>query len=98
MTFPMILLQATPLSSLSNVIFPLLIFAVFYFIIMRPQIKKQKEQQNFINNLAAGAEVVTSAGIIGKVSKIEGNVVTLIVDEKTKIRILKQTIASEFNG
>lgn len=77
-------------------LFPLLILVVFYFFLLRPQIKKQKDQQKMIDSLKEGQEVVTTAGIIGKVVRIDGNIVRLLVDEKTYIRVLKQTISGEY--
>jgi len=79
-----------------GLLFPLLIIVVFWFFLIRPQVKRQREQQKFIDNLREGMEVVTSAGIIGKVTKIDGNVVRLLIDERTFIRVLKQTITGEF--
>lgn len=83
-------------SPLIGMLFPLLIIVVFYFFLIRPQVKRQKDQQKFVDSLREGMEVVTSAGIIGKVTKIDNNVVRLLVDEKTFIRVLKQTITGEF--
>ena len=77
-------------------LFPLLILVVFYFFLLRPQINKQKEVQKFVDNLKEGQEVVTNAGIIGKIVKIDGNVVRLLIDEKTYMRVLKQSISSEY--
>ncbi|MCS7036743.1 MAG: preprotein translocase subunit YajC [Saprospiraceae bacterium] len=79
-----------------SLLFPLLIIIVFWFFLIRPQVKRQREQQKFIDSLREGMEVVTSAGIIGKVTKIDGNVVRLLIDERTFIRVLKQTITGEF--
>jgi len=62
---------------------------------LRPQIKKQKEQQKFGEALAKGNDVVTSSGIIGRISKIEGNIVTLQVDPKTYIKVTKGSISKE---
>jgi len=77
-------------------LFPLLIILVFWFFLIRPQVKRQREQQKFIESLREGMEVVTSAGIIGKVTKIDGDVVRLLIDERTFIRVLKQTITGEY--
>lgn len=85
-------------SPLIGMLFPLLIIVVFYFFLIRPQVKRQKDQQKFINELREGMEVVTNAGIIGKVTRIEDNVVRLLIDEKTYMRVLKQTITGEFKG
>ena len=56
------------------------IFAIMYFFMIRPQNKKQKEIQNFRNNLQMGQDVITAGGIYGKVKSIEGNVVTFYLD------------------
>jgi preprotein translocase subunit YajC len=79
-----------------GLLFPLLIILVFWFFLIRPQVKRQREQQKFIESLREGMEVVTSAGIIGKVTKIDGDVVRLLIDERTFIRVLKQTVTGEY--
>jgi preprotein translocase YajC subunit len=60
--------------------------------------KRQKDQQKFIDSLKEGMEVVTSAGIIGRITKIDGAIVRLMVDEKTFIRVAKSSIQGEFKG
>lgn len=94
-----IFLQANPGGAgLMGMMFPFLILIVFYFFIIRPQMKRQKDQQKFVESLKEGQDVYTSAGIIGRVTKIEGNAVRLMVDEKTFLRVLKNTIAGEYKG
>lgn len=94
-----IFLQApTGGSSWMSMFFPLMIIVVFYFFLIRPQIKRQKDQQKFVESLREGMEVLTQAGIIGRITKIDGNVVRLMVDEKTFIRVVKQSITGEYNG
>ena len=73
----------------------LLIFVVFYFFFIRPQAKKQKEQNQFVQAISKGDEVVTSSGIIGRISKTEDQVITLQIDTKTFIRILRSSISKE---
>jgi len=91
-----ILLQAAGSPSIIGSLFPLLlIFVVLYFFMIRPQAKKQKEQNKFIGGLEEGSEVVTNAGIIGRINKIEGEVITLQIDQKTFIRILKVALSKE---
>ena len=72
----------------------ILIFAVFYFLIIRPQSKKIKEQQALIDNLKIGANVVTSSGIIGIVKSIneKENLIELEIAEKVNIKILRNSI------
>ena len=92
-----ILLQAAG-NPLLGMLFPLLIVVVFYFFLIRPQIKKRKEQQKFIESLREGMEVVTNSGIIGRITKMDGPIVRLMVDEKTFIRVVKSSIRGEFKG
>jgi preprotein translocase subunit YajC len=98
--FQFILLQAQPggNGALLQMLFPFLILIVFYFFLIRPQIKRQKDQQKFVESLREGMEVVTSAGLVGRITKIEGPLVRLMVDEKTFIRVVKTSIQGEYKG
>ena len=78
-----------------NIFFMVAIFAVFYFFLIRPQAKKQKEQNKFVEQLEKGKEVITASGIVGKINKIEGNFVTLQVDPKTFLKVTKSAISKE---
>ena len=73
----------------------LMILVVFYFFMIRPQMKKQKEQQSFADTLEKGKEVVTASGIIAKINKIDGGIVTLEVANGTFIRVVKSAISKE---
>lgn len=76
----------------------ILIFVVFYFLLIRPQQKKQKEQQEWLKNLRKGDEVVTNGGLIGKISGMTDSVVTLEVQEKVRVRILRSSVAGKAPG
>ncbi len=60
----------------------ILLVGVMYFFFIRPQAKRQKEQQAFVDQLEKGQDVVTASGMFGKIVKIEDQVVTLEVDQK----------------
>jgi len=66
-----------------------------YFFFFRPAKKRQTDQENFSNSLSKGKEVVTSSGIIGKITKIEDGVVQLQIDQKTFIRVVQGAISKE---
>lgn len=70
-----------------------LIFLVFYFFMIRPQVKKQKDQKKFVEELKKGDKVVTTAGIHGKVFEVSDNIVTVEVDNGVKIRFEKSSIS-----
>ncbi len=71
------------------------ILLVFWFFFIRPQAKKQKEQTAFAEGLEKGQEVVTVSGILGRINKIEGGIITLEVGTKTYLRITKNSISKE---
>lgn len=66
---------------------------VFYFFMIRPQQKKQKDQKKFIEEIKKGDNVVTIGGVHGKVYATEEDTVTLEVDKSTKIKIEKSAIS-----
>ncbi|HKK89489.1 MAG TPA: preprotein translocase subunit YajC [Saprospiraceae bacterium] len=73
----------------------ILMFVVVYFFFIRPQSKKAKEQAEFVKNLKKGDEVVTGSGVIGKISKLDDQSVTLMVDQKSYITFLRSSINQE---
>ena len=70
----------------------ILIFAVMYFLMIRPQKKRMQEEQTFLNKLAHGDEVFTKSGILGKITGIADKVVTLETDGGARMKILKSHI------
>jgi len=83
-------------SQLFGTLMPLiLIFVIFYFLLIRPQQRKAKEHQSFLDGLEKGSDVVTNSGIIGKVTGITKTVVTLEVAPKIRMKFLRNTIAGK---
>lgn len=78
---------------MQNLIMIVLMLGVFYFFMIRPQMKKQKELKNFRENLKVGDKVVTIGGIHGKILEVNDSNV-LISAEGSKLRIDKSAIAS----
>ncbi|MEZ0329586.1 MAG: preprotein translocase subunit YajC [Dissulfuribacterales bacterium] len=70
-----------------------LIFVIFYFLLIRPQQKRAKEHQNFLDNLKKGDEVTTAGGIIGRITGLTDQVVTIEVAENTRIKVMRLNIA-----
>ena len=70
------------------------IFVIFYFLIIRPQSKRQKETQKFISELKRGDEVVTSGGILGRIDGITDQFVTLEIADGVKVKMLRSQIAT----
>jgi preprotein translocase subunit YajC len=78
----------------STVIMLVVFFAIFYFLLIRPQSKRAKAQRTLIAGLTAGDEVVTTGGIMGKIDALDETAVTLEIADKVKIKIQKAAIAS----
>jgi preprotein translocase subunit YajC len=72
----------------------ILMFVVLYFLMIRPQMKRQKEQRAMIEALAKGDEVVTAGGLLGKVTKVNDGYVTLEIAENTEIVIQKSAVST----
>ena len=72
----------------------ILIFAIMYFLLIRPQQKKMKEHQKMVEGLRRGDMVVTQGGIIGKVVKVkENNELEVELSEGVKVRVVQSTVA-----
>ena len=80
-------------STLMSLLPLVLIFVVFYFLLIRPQTKRAKEHREMVAKLAAGDEVVTTGGILGRISEADDNFVTLEVARNVAIRVQKFQIA-----
>lgn len=70
------------------------IFGIFYFLIIRPQVKKQKQHQEFVSGLKKGSEVITTSGILGTIEGLTDQFVTLEIAEGVKIRVLRSQIST----
>lgn len=76
----------------------ILIFAIMYFLLIRPQQKKVKEHAAMVEALRRGDQIVTQGGLIGKVAKVkEDNEVEVELAEGVKVRVVKSTIAQVLN-
>ena len=71
-----------------------LIFVVFYFLLIRPQTKRQKEHREMVDAIAAGNEVVTAGGVLGKVIKVSDQFVTIEVADGVEIAVQKHTVGA----
>ena len=72
----------------------LAMFAIMYFLMIRPQQKRAKEQQSMLGALKEGDEVLTASGILGTVKNITDRMVTLEIDQNVNLKILKSQVAT----
>lgn len=83
---------------LLNSLAPIIIITlIFIFLIFRPQYKKANEHKKMLANLKIEDEVITHSGVIGKIKKIEDNLVTLEVAKDVEIQFAKSTILEIFD-
>lgn len=74
-------------SGITSILFMVAIFAIFYFLILRPQQKRQKEQRDMISRLAKGDEVVTSGGLVGRIVDMDDSFLTLEIASNVTVKI-----------
>jgi preprotein translocase subunit YajC len=87
--------QGGKTSPYQTLIFMGLLIFVFYFFMIRPQTKRQKELKNFRDSLAKGDKIVTTGGIYGKITNISGNVVTVDVGDGVNIKVDIQAVLKD---
>ncbi len=87
------------MGALSPLIMMGLMFVVFYFLLIRPQVKKQKAQQDMLSKLGKGEQVITRGGIIGTITGTQGNdVVVLEIQEKVRVRVPRAYIENKWTA
>jgi len=84
--------QSNPLLTFLPLI---LVFVVFYFFMIRPQMKKQKETNNYRTSLKRGDKVVTTGGIYGKIYEVKDNFVTLDVGGDIRLKVDKSALLKD---
>ena len=83
-----------PQTSITDFIPLVLIFVVFYFLLIRPQQKRTKEHASMVDALKKGEEVVTNGGILGKITVVDENFITIEIAKDTQIKVQRQAIAA----
>ena len=77
----------------SFIIMMALMFAAFYFLLIRPQQKKQKQHQELVSGLQVGDEVLTAGGILGKITGVSEHYVVVKVAENTEIKMQRASVS-----
>ena len=70
------------------------LFAIFYFLLIRPQQKRQKEHKKMVEDVAKGDEVVTNGGLLGKIIKVGDSFLTVEIADGMQVRVQRMSIAS----
>ena len=90
-----ILLQAEANSPYSSLIMMAAVVGIMYFFMIRPQMKKAKEEKLFVDSIEKGSKVVTLGGIHGKVIEVHDTTVQLEIDNNVRIKLEKKAISAE---
>ena len=80
-------------SMLASFIPLILIFLIFYFLLIRPQQKKQKEHKILLDSIQRGDEILSSGGILGKVIKVDNDKLTVEIAKGVNVIIIRSTVA-----
>jgi len=77
---------------LTTLLFPIILIAIMYFLMIRPQMKRQKEHKAMIEAVQKGDEVVTAGGLIGKIAKLGDNFIHLEVANGVEVQLQRSAI------
>jgi preprotein translocase subunit YajC len=72
----------------------IVIFAVFYFMLIRPQMKRSKEHRNLVAQLAKGDEVITNGGLLGRITDVTDSFVTVELADGIQVKLQRQAVAN----
>jgi preprotein translocase subunit YajC len=87
------------MQAMQPIMMMLVMFAIFYFILIRPQMKRQREHQSMLSKLGKGDEVITRGGVIGKITGIsEDGVLVLELQEKVRVRVPRTYVEGKWEG
>src|ERR1051326_8384223 len=95
MTLLSVLLQSPAGGGMGSIIFLVAIVIVFYFFMIRPQVKKQKTEAKFRTTLEKGAKVVTIGGIHGRIVEVMDTTFMIEIDSNVKVKVEKTAVSAE---
>jgi preprotein translocase subunit YajC len=81
-------------SMISTLLLPVMLIVVFYFLLIRPQQKKQKEHKAMVEALGVGTEIVTGGGMLGKVTELGDQFVTIEIADGVRVKIQRHSIGA----
>lgn len=81
-------------SFLGQMLLPIAFFAIFYFLIIRPQAKRNKQHRSMVDALAVGNEVVFAGGLMGVIKKIEGDYMVVALNANNEIKVQRASVIS----
>ena len=88
------------MQAMQPIMMMLVMFGIFYFILIRPRVKKQKDHQAMLSKLGKGDEVITRGGVIGKITGVseDNTLLTLELQEKVRVRVPRAYVEGKWEG
>lgn len=81
-------------SMFGQILLPLAFFAIFYFLIIRPQSKRNKEHRAMVDALNEGTEVIFAGGLMGRIKKLEGDYAVVSLNNNTDVKVQRASVIS----
>jgi len=85
-------------AAMQPLILMLVMFAVFYFILIRPQVKRQKHHQSMLSALKKGDMIVTRGGLVGKIAGVKERELTIELQEKVRVRVMRSHVETKYEA
>lgn len=74
-------------------LFPIVLIAIFYFLLIRPQAKRAKEHKKLVSELAKGDEVITQGGLLGRVTEVDETFITMEINDNNQVKVQKNAVS-----
>lgn len=84
----------TGASLFGQILLPVAFFAIFYFLVIRPQSKRTKEHRAMVNALTVGSEIIFAGGLMGRIKSLEGDYAVVSLNSNTDVKIQRASVIS----
>lgn len=81
-------------SLFGQILLPVAFFAIFYFLVIRPQSKRTKEHRAMVNALKVGSEIIFAGGLMGRIKAIEGDYAVVSLNNNTDVKVQRASVIS----
>ena len=76
-----------------SLLFPIVLIAIFYFLLIRPQTKRAKEHKKLISELDKGDEVVTQGGLVGRITELDDSFITMAINDNSQVKVQRHAVS-----